>query len=525
MLTIIFLSFLMGLNREASPCYSVLLVIFKKQRASATTQSNARPVFISCMHRLLLAFLTAVLATAATTNPSTEAATMTMPVRGDDEIPAPPSGLVHHAADALECVGACHYKARTELQEQTPDAICRSFKDYCESPEMRFFCEQHGVNGASFVWNANLKLSRQGKGRRSSSCSSSSTNSSSKPLSPQKKRRFHLPHFPHFSSQSPLFAQFWKAYSEHPSLNLCLGFHGTADANVNTILKCGLDPQYRRTQAFGKGEYFSKEPGLSATYRKDGSRCLMVFLLLMPPDHEKRFSQKDRDIIVIPEACHQLPVGVLRFETLDNARIQHSQKMRLVERGLKQTALQCEWDLTEATLIQTTLSKLLVPLKQQQQQQQRLEEASSALKQATRYHDLSDAAKREIGGMIRRCLPDNDDAARTLFPSVYAPSSSSSAASTTQQAKKAPPLSLTALEENVRQAWKAFWVMKMDPYRNVVTAEATSSLLTTVVADATVVATPSSTSCQVASQKLPQKQHTSLPEKAVGPGSIVVLDQ
>ena len=459
---------------------------------------------------------------------------MTMHVRGDDEIPAPPSGIVLQAADALECVGACHYKARAELQEQTPGAICRSFKDYCESPEMRFFCEQHGVNGASFVWNANLKLSRPAKERRSSSCSSSSsTSTSSKPLSPQKKRRFHLPHFPPFSSQSPLFPPFWKAYQENPSLNLCLGFHGTADANVNTILKRGMDPQYRRTQAFDKGEYFSKEPGLSATYRKDGSRCLMVFLLLMPPDGEKRFSQKDRDIIVIPEACRQLPLGVLRFETLDNARIQHSQQMRLVERGLKQTALQCEWDLTEATLIQTTLSKLLVvmPSKQQQQQQNQqdssqqhslLKEASAALKQATRYHDLSDAAKREIGVMVRRCVPD-DTAARTLFPSVYAPSSSSTTSA--QQSKVAPPLSLTALEEKVQQAWKAFWKMKMDPYRNVVTAEATPPALqikTTVVADAKGVVTASS--CGGASLHPKQPQMLTC-AKAVGPGSIVVLDQ
>ena len=99
------------------------------------------------------------------TEPTPRPAKMTM--RGDDEIPGPPpmmSSFLGGAKKAsvvapAECVGACHYKTRPELQEQTPESICRSFRSYCESPEMRFFCEQHGVNGASFVWNSNLRLS------------------------------------------------------------------------------------------------------------------------------------------------------------------------------------------------------------------------------------------------------------------------------------------------------------------------------------------------------------------------------
>jgi hypothetical protein len=233
-------------------------------------------------------------------------------------------------------------------------------------------------------------------------------------------------------------------------LNLALGFHGTGDANVPKILHSGLDPQYRRTQAFGRGEYFSKEPGLAATYRHEG-HCLIVFALLMPKDHEKVYSQKDRDIIVIPELSHQLPLGVIRFTDVDEAVIQHSQDMRLVQRELKKAAVDADWRVTEAHW-KATLEPLL--------QEGQYDEAAEEMRCATHYHKLSPATLQEMAAMVARYI-SNPETRTTMFPML-----TFDEASLQQTNQDSEEKSLKQLEEEAQEAWRAFWEMKMDPLRN-----------------------------------------------------------
>ena len=250
-------------------------------------------------------------------------------MRDDDEIPR----HLYTSDEAPECVGTCWHRTRVALQEQTPLEICQLLKQYCESEALGDFCTLAGVNDIRFTWNPHIRLAH-------TSASASTINS--------KKRRRVSSFFHGFSRhQSRLFQQFWKAYEEEPSLNLALAFHGTGEANVPTILKYGLDPKFRRTQAFGKGEYFSKDPGLAATYRHEGQK-LMVYLLLMPKDTEKVYSQKDRDIIVVDQATHQLPIGYISFHSVNEVMIEHSQQMRLHCRELKLKAIAVEAKIKKA---------------------------------------------------------------------------------------------------------------------------------------------------------------------------------
>lgn len=48
-------------------------------------------------------------------------------------------------------------------------------------------------------------------------------------------------------------------------------FHGTAKHNVSRILANGLDPSRRNGQAYGPGEYFAKDPGISVSYCNGGN--------------------------------------------------------------------------------------------------------------------------------------------------------------------------------------------------------------------------------------------------------------
>ncbi|CAB9497495.1 expressed unknown protein [Seminavis robusta] len=329
-------------------------------------------------------------------------------MRSDDEIPP----CRQYQGEAPECVGTCHHLVRSELKDQTPHDICGELRAYCESQALSDFCELHGVQGTSFSRNPHLR------------------------------RRRWLP-------QSKLYRHFWAAYHENPDLNIALGFHGTGDANVPKILHYGLDPQYRRTQAFGKGEYFSKEPGLASTYRHEG-HCLIVFALLMPKDHEKVYSQKDRDIIVIPELYHQLPLGVIRFASLDEAAIEHSQSMRLSQRALKTAALDAEARVTEVQC-----KDKMEPLLQQGQ----YAEAAQTLRQATRCHKLSPEMTDEVVEMLHKYIPD-PNARQTWFPRL-------AAVEEPPKSHKGSSKTLKQLQEDAEQAWRKFWATKMDPRRNI----------------------------------------------------------
>jgi len=75
---------------------------------------------------------------------------------------------------------------------------------------------------------------------------------------------------------------------------------------------------------------------------------LIVFLVFFPPENEKYYSQRDRDILVINNLAHELPIGVLHFESVDRTVVQHTQQLRIEQKALKEQAIRKEKDLKEA---------------------------------------------------------------------------------------------------------------------------------------------------------------------------------
>jgi hypothetical protein len=59
-------------------------------------------------------------------------------------------------------------------------------------------------------------------------------------------------------------------------------------------------------------------------------------------EHEKYYSQKDRDIVVVNNTSHELPIGVLSFESVDWAVVQHTQQLRMEQKELKLAAIEKE---------------------------------------------------------------------------------------------------------------------------------------------------------------------------------------
>ena len=58
---------------------------------------------------------------------------------------------------------------------------------------------------------------------------------------------------PHAAPGTPLYARFAAALASVADKRVKLVFHGTPEANVDAILRDGLDPSLRRGQALGKG--------------------------------------------------------------------------------------------------------------------------------------------------------------------------------------------------------------------------------------------------------------------------------
>ena len=113
----------------------------------------------------------------------------------------------------------------------------------------------------------------------------------------------------HAAAGEPLYERFLTAWVE-TDMKVKLCFHGTAEANVDVICQNGLDPQRRRGQAFGKGEYFADDATISLPYCK-GGKVMLVFAVLTDPSGITHDSQ---GIVVVHRVEHQLPLFKLHFE-------------------------------------------------------------------------------------------------------------------------------------------------------------------------------------------------------------------
>jgi len=148
-----------------------------------------------------------------------------------------------------ECCGTFMTLTSCEkTHDNPPDPIMKHVRLFCESQAMVEFCEKAGLHGVSFEWNpANDGGSRYF--RRHSNVTSQFW----KAYETRVKKAIHL------RPRHEQYIRFWDAYKHDVSLkNIGVVFHGSPEDRIPKILENGLDPRYRHTQAFGKGEYFPR---------------------------------------------------------------------------------------------------------------------------------------------------------------------------------------------------------------------------------------------------------------------------
>lgn len=99
-------------------------------------------------------------------------------------------------------------------------------------------------------------------------------------------------------------------------------YHGTKQINVEDILRNGLDPERRKSQTFGPGEYFSRRPHMSIGYC-GGDKEMLVFCVLVPDK-----SNTPQSYVVVPNVEHQFPLGTIIFTSVPYRSTEQSQQER-----------------------------------------------------------------------------------------------------------------------------------------------------------------------------------------------------
>ena len=84
-----------------------------------------------------------------------------------------------------------------------------------------------------------------------------------------------------------------------------------------------MDKAKRRGQAYGPGEYFSKDPSISVSYCH-GGHSMVVFVVAAPPQRPGT----PPDYVVVENNTHQYPLGVMKFGKVDHDTMQRSNTMR-----------------------------------------------------------------------------------------------------------------------------------------------------------------------------------------------------
>lgn len=188
-------------------------------------------------------------------------------------------------------------------------------------------------------------------------------------------------------------------------------FHGTSSKNISSILQDGLDPEKRTGQAYGKGEYFSKEPSVCVSYCKN-DKAIIVFLVIMPlPLTSKTTGQNIHipyDFVIVEEIRHQFPLGVLHFSNVDSAAIVRSQNIRSKMNTAKQNLHQ-QVTATHEVQWKALIIQLLIQSK-----------IDLAVEKYERFHKrLSNEYKREISMYVHQVI--DEDVIPCLFPDLPKP--------------------------------------------------------------------------------------------------------
>ena len=89
-----------------------------------------------------------------------------------------------------------------------------------------------------------------------------------------------------------------------------LAFHGTPEANIQSICTNGFDPTRRSGQAYGPGEYFARTPGTPISYCQGGKKMLLCELLLGQANVHHTLHG---DYVVMKDPAHELPRFIVEF--------------------------------------------------------------------------------------------------------------------------------------------------------------------------------------------------------------------
>ena len=151
---------------------------------------------------------------------------------------------------------------------------------------------------------------------------------------------------------APLVRRFLKAVEDHPKTFVHIGvaFHGTNKEYIQPILQEGLDPNKRRRQAYGPGEYFSTlaDIALGYTQSQSATQSILVFLVIDPYVNHRPLSQP-YSYIVVADNHHQLPIGTLQLEKFP------TRKLRFLQTSIADAEIQI--------LHQQTKNKILTALR------------------------------------------------------------------------------------------------------------------------------------------------------------------
>ena len=193
------------------------------------------------------------------------------------------------------------------------------------------------------------------------------------------------------------------------SQTVALVFHGTRSINITNILQDGLDPAKRSGQAYGKGEYFSKDPSVCMSYCKL-DKAIIVFLVVGPlRSKASRTSRKiPYDFVTVQDNRHQFPLGVPHFSKVDALALGRSQKIREQMKAARQK-INDEVAATQDVQWKALIIQLLIQSK-----------VDLAMEKYERFHQrLSYESKREISMYIHKVL--DDDVIPCLFPDLSPP--------------------------------------------------------------------------------------------------------
>ena len=89
-----------------------------------------------------------------------------------------------------------------------------------------------------------------------------------------------------------------------------LAFHGTPEANIQSICTNGFDASKRSAQKYGPGEYFATTPGTPMSYCQGGKKMLLCELLLGDVNTHHTIHG---DYVVMKDPAHDLPRFVVEF--------------------------------------------------------------------------------------------------------------------------------------------------------------------------------------------------------------------